>query len=270
MLSSASTPAAPAAEPSPLLSNMRMNIRIRTAPGAVFRTTLARTLEATADLRLRGTAQVPGMTGRIDITRGELVFFGNQYTVDEGTVSFYDPSKIEPIVNAALETKAHGIGVTLKVSGPIDDLKLSYTSDPPLRFDEIVALLGTGKTPSDPTIVSHQPAPPQQSVAQMGESAVVQRAVANPLANRLERVFGVSQLKIDPAFTSGSALPQARLTLQQQVTPDVTFSYTTDLTQSNSQLIRVEWALNPRFSAVATREQNGLVGLAFFYKKQFR
>jgi len=270
MLASASTPPAQTEESSPLLSNMRLNVRIQTAPGAVFRTTMARTLEAAADLRLRGTAQRPGMTGRIDITRGELVFFGNQYTVDEGDITFYDPSKIEPIVNTALETKAKGIGVTLKISGPIDDLKLSYTSDPPLRFDEIVALLATGKTPSDPTIVSHQPAPPQQSVAQMGESAVVQQAAANPLANGLQRVFGVSQLKIDPTFASGSALPQARLTLQQQVTPDITFSYTTDLTQSNSQLIRVEWAFNPRFSAVATREENGLVGLDFLYKKQFR
>jgi hypothetical protein len=62
MLASASTPPTPTEESSPLLSNMRLNVRIRTAPGAVFRTTLARTLEAAADLRLRGTAQRPGMT----------------------------------------------------------------------------------------------------------------------------------------------------------------------------------------------------------------
>lgn len=269
MLYKVSTPPAPSTTSS-FLSNMRLNVRIRTAPSAVFRTTLAQTIQAMADLRLRGTAESPGMTGRIDITKGTLVFFGNQYTVDEGNVSFYNSSKIEPIVGIALETKAQGVQVTMRVSGPIDDLKLSYTSDPPLRFEEIVALLATGKTPSDPTIAAHQPAPPDQSVAQMGESALVQQTVANPLANRLQRVFGVSQLKIDPTFTTGSTLPQARLTLQQQVTPNITFSYSQDLTQSNSQLIRVEWAFTPRFSAVVTREENGIVGLDFFYKKQFR
>ncbi|HEV8414768.1 MAG TPA: translocation/assembly module TamB domain-containing protein [Bryobacteraceae bacterium] len=269
MLYKVSAPVA-ASTPSPYLSNMRLNVRIRTATSTIFRTTLAQTIQATADLRLRGTAESPGMTGRIDITQGTLLFFGNQYTVDEGNVSFYNSSKIEPIVGIAFETKAQGVQVTMRVSGPMDDLKLSYTSDPPLRFEEIVALLATGKTPSDPTIAAHQSAPPDQTVPQMGESALVQQTVANPLANRLQRVFGVSQLKIDPTFTTGSTLPQARLTLQQQVTPEITFSYSQDLTQSNSQLIRVEWAFTRRFSAVATRDESGIVGLDFFYKKQFR
>jgi translocation and assembly module TamB len=269
MLYKVSAPAAPP-NASSFLSNMRLNVRIRTAPSAIFRTTLAQAIQASVDLSLRGTAQSPGMAGRVDITQGTLVFFGNPYTVTEGNISFYNAAKIEPIVAIGLETKAKGVLVNMRVSGPMDDLKLSYTSDPPLKFEEIVALLATGKTPSDPTVAAHQPPPPNQTVAQMGESSLVQQTIANPLANRLQRVFGVSQLKIDPTFTSGSTLPQARLTLQQQVTPAITFTYSEDLTQSNSQLIRVEWAFTPRFSAVVTREENGMVALDFFYKKQFR
>src|SRR5262249_3768842 len=154
-----------------------------------------------------------------------------------------------------LETKVKGVDVSLTVSGAIDDLKLTYRSDPPLRFEEIFSLLATGKVPSDPTIAAHQAAPPEQSLAQMGESAALSQAVANPIAKRSERIFGVNQIKIDPSFTSGSALPQARLTLQQPITESLTFSYTTDVTQTNSQIIRVEWALTPRLSAVATREE---------------
>jgi translocation and assembly module TamB len=164
-----------------------------------------------------------------------------------------------------------GVNVTLGVTGPVDDMKLNYRSDPPLRFDEIVALLATGKVPtSDPTIAAHQPATPDQSLTQMGESALVSQAVAAPLASRIQRVFGVNQLKIDPTFTSGSSLPQARVTLQQQVSPTIVFTYTTDLTQTTSQIIKVEWAFTPRFSAVATRDENGIVSLDFFLKKQFQ
>jgi translocation and assembly module TamB len=54
------------------------------------------------------------------------------------------------------------------------------------------------------------------------------------------------------------------------VASNVTFTYTQDLSQSNSELIRVEWALSPRFSAVATRDVNGIFGVDFFYKRQFR
>jgi len=232
---------------------------------------LAQNLQAEADLRLRGTAAEPGMTGRVNISEGKLVFFGSTYTVNSGTINFYNPLRIQPVLNINLETMTQGVDVVLTVTGPIDNMKLTYTSDPPLQFQEIVALLAAGKTPtSDPTILANQPAPPQQGFAQMGESAIVGQAVANPVASQLKRVFGVTQLKIDPTFVSGSEVPQARLTLQQQITANLTFTYVTDLNASNTQIIRVEWALNPRWSAVANRDENGIFSVDFIYKREFR
>lgn len=271
ILSRGSTPAQVPAAPVGPLAGMRLDVRIRTSPTASFTTPLAQNLEADADLRLRGTAADPGMTGRINVTAGDLVFFGNKYTVNQGTISFYDPFRIYPVLNVDLETIAKGVQVNLTVAGPVDNLKLTYHSDPPLQFSEVVALLATGRTPtSDPTIVANQPATPPQTFQQMGESALVSQAIANPVSSRLQRVFGVSQLKIDPTFTSGSELPQARMTLQQQVAPNITFTYITNLTQTNSQIIRVEWAFNPQWSAIATREENGRVGVDFFLKKKLR
>jgi translocation and assembly module TamB len=101
----------------------------------------------------------------------------------------------------------------------------------------------------------------------MGESALVGKAIADPVASQLQRVFGVSQLKVDPAFTSGSELPTAQLTLQQQIASNLTFTYITPLNSSNTQIIRVEWALNPQWSAVALRDQNGIFSVNFVYKK---
>jgi translocation and assembly module TamB len=104
----------------------------------------------------------------------------------------------------------------------------------------------------------------------MGASALLGAAVANPVAGQLQRVFGVSQLRIAPTFVTGSTLPQAHVTLQQQVAPNVLFTYVTDLSQPDSQVIRVEWAINRTWSAVASREVNGLVGVDVFYKRRFR
>src|SRR5262245_14833046 len=205
------------------------------------------------------------------ITRGDLVFFGSKYHIASGNVGFFDPLRIEPVLDFSLETRAKGVNVVLRVTGPVDNMKLSYTSEPPLQFQEIVALLASGQTPtSDPTILANQPSQPAQSFQQMGESAIVSKAIADPVANRLERVFGISQLKIDPAFTSGSDLPQARVTLQQQVATNLTFTYITALDDPNSQIIRVEWAFAPRWSAVANRDENGIFTINLFYKKQFR
>jgi translocation and assembly module TamB len=232
---------------------------------------IAENLQMDADLRVRGTAARPGVLGRVVITRGDLVFFGSKYQVNSGTIGFYDPLRIEPILDLSLETQAKGVNVVLNVTGPIDNMKLSYTSEPPLQFQEIVSLLASGTTPtSDPTLLANQPSQPQQNFQQMGESALVGKALADPVANRLQRVFGISQLKIDPAFTSGSGLPQARVTLQQQVASNLTFTYVTALDDPNSQTIRIEWAFAPTWSAIANRDENGIFSINLIYKRQFR
>lgn len=269
ILTQATAPPSAPAVPG-LASRVRLNMRVRTAPGARFQTDLAEQLSATVDLNVLGTLQNPGMAGRITVNSGTLIFFGNKYTVNRGTILFFSATAIQPVLDIDLETSAQGVDINLSVSGPIDNLKLSYRSDPPLKFDDIVALLATGRTPPDPTIAVNQPYSPDLSATQMGESAILGQAIANPIANRLQRVFGVTQLKISPTFVAGSALPQARISLQEQVSAAVTLTYSQDLNQANSQLIRIELELTPRFSAVATRDENGIFGVDFYYKKQFR
>jgi translocation and assembly module TamB len=80
----------------------------------------------------------------------------------------------------------------------------------------------------------------------------------------------VSRLRIDPALPGIEYNPQARLTLEQQVTPDITFTYITVVNSSNPQVVRMEWDLNKRWSVVALREENGLFGLDFFFRKQLK
>jgi len=89
-----------------------------------------------------------------------------------------------------------------------------------------------------------------------------------PVAGRLQRFFGVSQLKIEPQVSGTSGTPQATLTLKQQITREVTFTYIQDVTQGNSQIIRMEWAINPRWSAVAARDLTGEFNVDLFYKKR--
>jgi translocation and assembly module TamB len=271
MLASTANPPTTPSVSTGFLATTRLDVSVKTAPAASFESVYTTSLDASADLTARGTLANPGMLGRVTISSGEVVFFGTKYTLNSGTISFFNPTRIEPILDVNLETTARGVQVTLNVTGPADRLNLAYQSDPPLQFSEIVSLLAAGKMPtSDPVLLAHQPPTPAQSFQQMGESAILNKAVASPVAGQLKRVFGVSELKIDPTFTSGSALPQARLTLQQKVTQQLTFTYITDVTQADSQILRAEWALNPRWSAVATREINGLVSIDLFYKRRFR
>jgi translocation and assembly module TamB len=90
------------------------------------------------------------------------------------------------------------------------------------------------------------------------------------VSSRLQRLFGVSSLKINPRFTGVENNPQARVTLEQQVSKDVTFTYITNIASTNQVIVRIEWALNKNWSAIAVRDENGLFGLDFLYKKRFK
>jgi translocation and assembly module TamB len=252
------------------LGGMQFDIRIETAPDISFESSLAQDLQVEGSLRLQGTANNPVLLGRLNITQGEINFFGTQYTINQGSITFANPVKLEPVLNIDLETKVQGIAVTLTVSGPITHLNLTPRSDPPMQYSDVLALLATGAAPSsDPTLAARQNAP-QQSFTQLGASTLIGQVVANPLSNRLQRFFGVSKLKIDPQFTGVENNPQARLTLEQAVTKNVTFTYITNIAAANQLIVRIEWALNKNWSAIAVRDENGLFGLDFLYKKRFK
>ncbi|MBV8819786.1 MAG: translocation/assembly module TamB domain-containing protein, partial [Acidobacteriaceae bacterium] len=141
ILSKSTPPTQTATAPSGPMAGMKLDVRIRTAPDIAVQTALAQNIQADADLTLRGTVSTPGMLGRVNVTSGNLIFFGTNYTINDGSVSFYNPVSIDPILDVDLETKVQGVDVILTVSGPVNDMKLSYRSDPPLQFQEIVALL---------------------------------------------------------------------------------------------------------------------------------
>ena len=256
-----------------LLANMHFDVEIDSAPDITFQSSLAQGLQAEASLRLRGMGTNPALLGRINITGGQLVFFGTPFTVNQGSIAFYDAVKIEPVLDIDLTTKARGIDVILNISGPINKLNLTPRSDPPMPFSDIVALLATGVSPtSDYATLMSGPASPQ-SLQQMGASALLGEAIASPVTGRLQRFFGVTRLKIDPTLTGLTGVennPQARLTIEQQVTPEITFTYITDVTSADPLVIQVEWAFSKQWSAVALRDENGLVGLNFVYKRRFK
>ncbi|MGD0498761.1 MAG: translocation/assembly module TamB domain-containing protein [Bryobacteraceae bacterium] len=253
------------------LGGLNFDIQFQPAPDIRVQSSLTQgvSIEATS-LRLRGTVSNPVLAGRINITQGQVEFYGTKYTIEQGSIVFSNAVKIEPVVNIDMQTKARGIDVTLNVSGPLGKLNLTPRSDPPLQFSEIVALLASGETPtSDPAALARQNASPN-SWQQMGASALLGQAIASPVTGRLERFFGVSRLRIDPTLPGVEYNPQARITLEQQVTPAITFTYITVINSSNPQVVSMQWDLSKQWTVRLVREENGVFGMDFLVKRQFR
>ncbi|HYP09439.1 MAG TPA: translocation/assembly module TamB domain-containing protein [Bryobacteraceae bacterium] len=270
ILASSARPVATPTTPNPFLRGMQLDIKIESAPNLQFQTALTNDLQAEADLRVRGTAAKPSLLGRIVVNQGEVQFFGTKYTINRGEIAFYNPAKIEPVLDMDLETRVRGVLVTINFTGPLSKLNASYRSDPPLQSNEIVALLAVGRAPGTNSSLASGQTVATQSFMSTGTNTLLGQAVAAPISGRLQRFFGVSKLKIDPQLTGINAVPQARLTVEQQVSRDVTLTYITNLAEANQQIIRVEWDINRSWSVVALREENGAFGIDFFFKKRFK
>lgn len=256
-------------EANKFLANMQIDVKARTAPDTQFTTSLTNDLQAEANLQIRGTGARPVALGRITISQGDINFFGNKYTIKRGEVSFYNPTKVEPTLDLDLETRVRGVDVTVNFTGPIDKLNVSYRSDPPLQPSEIIALLTVGRSPTSSTVGSSQSGA-TGSFLQSGANSLLGSAISAPISSQLQRFFGVSRIKIDPTIAGLEGTPQARVTVEQQVSKDVTITFVTNLNRSQQQVVRFEWNLGKEWSLIALRDENGAFGVDFQVRKQVK
>lgn len=260
----------PEATPNDYLRGMQFDVRVASSPVFVLQTTLTRDVQADVDLRLRGTPVRPLVLGSVSVNSGQVQFFGNQYTINRGDIRFTNAVKIEPVLDLALETKVSGVTVNVTFTGTMDKLKTNFSSDPPLESSKVIALLAVGRDPSQfADATSAQTASSSANFVGAGGSLVSQ-ALSAQLSSKLQRFFGASRVKIDPTMTGVDNTPQARLTFEQQVSKDVTMTYITNLNYTAEQIVRLQWDLNPHWSAIAVRDANGLFGIDFQYRGRFK
>ena len=251
---------------SQMLQGMQLSLNIGAVPNLAIDTDLVRNVAADLDLEVLGTVASPSLLGTVGVVQGELRMLGTHYQVNRGDIRFVNPLQAEPVLDVELETRIRDIDLELVLSGPAGALDLSYRSDPPLPFHDLVSLIAVGKEPTvDPSIASQRRIQ-QQSLVQTGADALLSQAIAEPVNRRLQRFFGVSRIKVDPQVGGLEANPNPRISTEQQIGEDVTLIYSYDLSAAQQQSIRIEWNPGRRWSFLITRDQNGLVGSDVLFK----
>jgi translocation and assembly module TamB len=260
--------ATPSAEDD-FLHRVRLEVNVASSPSLQLATSLSQDVQTDVDLRLRGTIDHPAVLGRFSVNEGQIQFFGNKYTINRGEVNFFNPLKIEPVLDLDLETQARGVTVNITVSGTLEKLNINYRSDPPLQSREIIALLATGRAPDLTSGVAAAQTLNRSGTLGAGANTILGSALS-PVSGRLEKFFGVTHLKIDPMLQGIENVPQARLTLEQQISKQITVTYVTNLSRTSEQIYRMEWAFSREYSFIAIRDENGLFGVDLQYKRRYK
>jgi translocation and assembly module TamB len=256
---------------SSFLQNLQFDIEAQSTPDARMEWPNAE-LEADANLRVRGTWEHPILLGHIHVLSGDLYFRGNRYRVARGDLNFARPLNIDPDINIEATTTIQQYEITLNFSGPASKLNLSYRSDPPLPGNDIVTLLTLGQTSSEAEVRAGGTGASQSPGS--GASALLSEAISSQLGGRLEKLFGITKLRVDPGLagvgsTGSEQSAAARVTVEQQVTRNLTITYVSNVSSTQQQVIQVEYNVNRNISIVALRDQNGTFGIDFKIKKRF-
>ncbi len=212
-------------------------------------------IEGRVNLRVGGTAADPIITGRTDLTSGELFYRNVRYQLQHGIITFDNPNETDPVLNVSVISTVEQYNLTLTVRGPFDKLTTSYVSDPPLATADIINLLATGQTTG-------------QSAASQSTDSILASQTASQLTGGVQRLAGLSSLQIDPLIGGNNANPSARIAVQQRVTKNFLFTFSTDVSQPGSEVVQGDYQINPRWSvSVARQEAGGISAEGRFHTK---
>jgi translocation and assembly module TamB len=249
-------------DPTSPLNNLRLDVHIISSPELTVQTTLAK-LSGDVDLRLRGTGTRPTLLGRINIAEGDIKLNGTKYHLDRGDITFANALRIDPILDVEATTRVRDFDITIGLHGTMEKLTTTYRSDPPLSSDDIISLLAFGQTQEEGYQSSRG--------SGLGEGAgniVLGQAINQMVSNRVSKLFGVSSIRINPAVGGPDNNPSARLTVEQQVSNNVTLTYITNLTQSAQQVIQFEYNINSEYTVQGIRDENGVVSFDLLIRKR--
>jgi translocation and assembly module TamB len=201
--------------------------------------------QGSANLQVRGTLAEPVILGRTTIESGEVFFQGRRYVVQSGVIQFVNPVETEAVVNLVATTTVQQFDLTLNFVGPLDRLRTTYTSDPPLSPVDIINLLVAGHT----TEAAQTSASTPQSLVAQGLSSGV--------SSRVQKLVGISSLTIDPQIGGNQGNAGSQLAIQQRVTKNLFFTFATDVTTTQGEVVQVEYQISRKYSVSAVRDQTG-------------
>ena len=253
-------------DPASPANKIQLDVRVTSSPQLDFQNSYAK-LAGTVDLTLRGSIAEPTVLGRIQITDGSATFAGTKYQLQRGDIYFTNPVRIDPTIDLDATARVENYDVTVGLHGTTTNLRPTYRSEPPLSEPDIFALLALGRTQEESQIYQEQ-----QSAAGTDPTtnALLSGALNATVSNRVSKLFGgAGTVKIDPSYVGTLGNSSARITVQQQLSRQLSVTYATNVNSSAQQLIQLQYDLSPTMSIVAARDESGVFSVVYRIRRAY-
>jgi translocation and assembly module TamB len=256
----------PPPDPNAFGNRLRLDVHVTSAPQMDFQNSFAQ-IAGSVNLHIRGTVAQPAVLGRINITDGKATYNGTTYQLQHGDIFFTNPVKIEPTIDMDVTTRIEEYDVTIGLHGTASKLTPTFRSEPPLPEADVISLLAQGRTQEEQSIYNTQQ---QQAGVNGTTNALLSGALNATVSNRIQKLFGVGSVKIDPTYTGSLGQSSARITVTQNIGQQVLLTYATSVNSTSQQLIQAQVNLTPTFSVTAVRDEADVFSLILKVHKRYR
>ncbi len=240
--------------------NLTLDLRLKADDNAWMENSLGR-VRGRFDLKILGSINSPIVLGDIEALDGVLNFQDREFRILQGRVSFINPQTIEPFLNFKGETYVKDYRVTFSLDGLLDHLNPQLNSSPPLPPEDVLALLAMGE--------AFKRTYSYDMSTQLSTASLLSFQLSEEAQKQAEGLFFIDRFRIDPFVIGSSAEVTARLTLGKNISRNISFLYSTNLTTQREEIVRIEWEITRDLSIVGTRDEEGRVSLDVKIHKRF-
>lgn len=173
-----------------------------TAPSRVAVEGLGLDSEWGIDIALRGTVSDPRIGGSAQLVRGDYTFAGTRFELTRGRILFDVNEPIDPRLDIIAETSRSGTNVDIAITGNAQSPAITFSSDPALPEEEILARLLFGGSVTSLSATDALQLAAALTALQGGGGAL------DPIGE-LRRSIGLDQLRIisaDPLIGRGTGI----------------------------------------------------------------
>lgn len=209
-----------------------------------------------ARLDVTGTVANPVILGEVTLDEGGQIRIQNvDYRVARGTIAFQNPFRIDPYLDITFEGTVSGFGasetesgpyeVTVNLTGTLDRLTPTITSDPPASDITLFSILGFGGLGSRDT---------SQQAGGLGAygTSLLYQSIGSLIGSR---VFPfVDSFAYDPGTLDTGTGAGPRVTFEKRLSNKIRFLIVYNLDDNQSKQV-VEWLVNPNWTLQLTRDE---------------
>lgn len=232
-------------------SIMQLDVTIN-APNQIFVRGRGLDTELGGSVRLTGPVTDIHPVGSFELIRGRLSILGQRVTFESGSLTL--SGNLDPDINFVASTQGDGITVYVTISGKASNIDVSFTSDPVLPQDEVLARLIFNRSMGELS--------PLQLARLAGAAAELAGGGGGGLVDSLRNAAGLADLDI-VTDTKGNVAVQAGSYIQDNI-------YLGVQAGANGQSkVTVNLDISRDLKAKATLGSDGNSSLGVFYEKDY-